>query len=351
MKKILLLLIFIFYIPHVDALNMTDITNDAEIKFKWYQNEITESLYYPKKDDLPEYLEDVNKIEYGEYSEWDSKYCDYDSNYYVIENKTIKTYDKLAKIKYIRIANASTTCPTGRCTDDVKIYYNHENIEYKVLSDNYFGLLVELPDEYEPEKLIFYIKTEHLQVIYLSKTKDIPPVTIASPASSENVIFLNNNWRTTDEAYMNVETTEEVPNIPLIKNIKTKTVCRIKEIKTYRYKITKNYYDDNYYHELEGYIPDITNYQINYTKPFPETKEVIKKVLVPQIEKEYIYLTDENNDNQPEKELDEEEKIVYKTEYVDRITNKVPKKIYIIIIIMTFIISLLSIKILTKYVD
>ena len=348
MKKIIFLFILLIFVPNVDAINLTDITTDTQIKYKWYRDEITESFYYPKKDELIDYLEDINQIEYGEYSEWSSDYCNYDSNYYLIENTTITTYEKLDKIKYVLIANASATCPSGRCTDSVNIYYNHENINYKVLSDSYSGLLIELPQKYEPEKLMFHIVTEHQQVIYLSKVKNIPPITISSPASSKNIIFVNDNWQATDSSYITVETTEKVPDIPLIKNIKTKEVCRVREIKTFRYKLTKEYYDDNYYESLDDYFPDITNYQVYYTKSIPETKEIIKEVLVPKIEKEYIYLESENTDDNC---ISEEQPIIYKTEYKEKIINKAPLKIYITLIILVLSIIFLLVKLLTKNVD
>jgi len=353
MKKIFLLLISILYISNVEAVDKTDITKDTEIKFRWYKEKITEGFFYPKKDKLPDYLEDNNKIEYGEYSDWKAEYCNYSEDNYRIESKTITTYDKLDKIKYIKINNASTTCPSGRCWNDVKIYYNHENIVYKVLSDNYFGLLIELPEEYEPEKLLFYIETEHQQVFYLSKIKDIPPIAISSPASSENIIFLNDKWKATDSSYITIESDKEVPDIPLIKNIQTKKVCRVQEIRTYRYKITKEYYDDEYYESLEGYLPDITNYIVNYTKAFPETKEIVKTVTIPKIEKEYIYLQDESSSNENEKSIqkDNYNNIIYETKYIDKIMTKVPTKIYLILIVLALTIIFLTIKLLSKKVD
>ncbi len=169
MKKVFLLLTLVLCISHVKAITETDITSDANIKYKWYKEVIIDELYYPKKDKLADYLEDASKVEYGPFSEWNSEYCSYSEDDYLIRRKLVKTYDKLDKVKYVLIANASATCPTGRCTDEVKIYYNFNNLNYKVLKDNYFGLFIELPDYYEPERLLFYIKTTHQQVLYLSK--------------------------------------------------------------------------------------------------------------------------------------------------------------------------------------
>lgn len=347
MKKIFLLLTFILFIDKVNA--TTNITEDTELKFKWYKDNITESLYYPKKDNLPDYFEDETKIEYDEYSGWSSEYCNYSKDYYVIENKVITTYDKLDKVKYIRLNNASTTCQNITCIDEIKIYYNHEELSHKILSNNYRGILIELPNYYEPEKLLFYLDTTHLNVIYLSKNKDIPPITISSPASAEKIRVLDDNWQATDESYINMETEGEVPNIPLIKNIKRQYICRIKEIKTYRYKIEREYYDDNYYTYLENYTPDINDYVIYYTKELPKHKEIIKEVIVPKIEKEYVYLNDENN-NECESLTNNEEKVIYKTKYIDKIKNKIPLIGYVIFIALFLIIIFLIIKILTKKV-
>ena len=343
MKKIVLLLIFILGISHVMAITETDITKDANIKYKWYKEIIIDELYYPKKDELTDYLEDVMKREYGEFSEWKSEYCNYSEDYYLVEKKVITSYDRLDKIKYILIANASATCPSGRCTDEVKVYYNFENLSYKVLKDNYFGLLIELPDYYEPEKLLFYINTEHKQVIYLSKNKDIPPIMIASPASSENIQVVNNNWEARDEAY--IHTFGNDLTIPLIKNINEEEICRVSEISTYRYKVEKEYYDDGFHVKVEDYIPDIVNYQINYTKPFPEVKEIVKNILVPKIEKEYVY-------SQNESEVNEcaDDRVIYQTKYVDKFINRVPRQVSILIIVLGLIIIFLIIKIMSKII-
>ena len=342
MKKIFLLLIFIILIGHVKAITETDITNDANVKYKWYKEIIIDELYYPKNKELEGYLEDVTKVEYGAFSEWRSEYCDYSKDDYLIDSKIITTFHRLDKIKYILIANASATCPSGRCTNEVKIYYNFNNLNYKVLKDNYYGLLIELPDYYEPEKLLFYINTEHKQVIYLSKNKEIPPIMIASPPSSENIQVLNNNWEAREEAYIHVEGNDLT--IPLIKNIKEEKICRIREINTYRYKISKEYYDDNYHDIVNDYIPDINNYQINYLKQFPQ-KEIIKNILVPKIEKEYVYLT-----NDAVKEECNNGELVYQTKYVDKYVDKVPKWIYCLILSLGLIIIFLVIKLLSNLV-
>ena len=340
MKKIFLLLIFIFCVDSVMALTETDITNDTDVKFKWYREVITDELYYPKKDVLDGYYQDDKNVEYGPYSEWKSEYCNYSEEYYLVETKTIVTYDKLDKIKYVLIANASSTCPTGRCTGAIRVYYDFENLDYEILKDNYFGFLISLPGYYEPEKLLFYIETEHKQVIYLSKNIDIPPIMIASPPSSENIQVVNNNWEARDEAYIRVEANDL--DIPLIRNIKDDKVCRVREINTYRYKVEKEYYDDEYYTMVDDYIPDIDNYQVIYTKEFPKSKEVIKNILVPKIEKEYIYSNDiissECDDN----------KVIYQNKYIDRFVNKVPRKFYILIVFLGIIIVLLLVKLLSK---
>ena len=91
------------------------------------------------------------------------------------------------------------------------------------------------------------------------------------------------------ELKLSVEEEGEMPNIPLIKNIKTKEVCRVKEIETYRYKTKKEYYDDNYYTYIDDYTPDINDYVVYYNKELPKNKEIIKEVVVSKIEKR-IYL-------------------------------------------------------------
>ena len=157
----------------------------------------------------------------------------------------------------------------------------------------------------------------------------------------------------------------EIP--PLSKNIKKVKICRFKEVYTYRYKTKKEYYDNNYHTYIEGYLPEINNYKVNYNKEFPVNKvevtkeiEVTKEVKVPQIEKEYVYIErepenkQENEINNSIKEADkceEKEKIVYKTEEKEKIVNKIPPIIYLLLTVLTIIIIFESIKLLKKNVD
>ena len=165
---------------------------------------------------------------------------------------------------------------------------------------------------------------------------------IASPASKENIQVINDSWEANDDAYIHV--TDSNLDIPLIKNIQEEEICRVREIKTYRYKVEREYYDNEYYLDIDGYIPDIADYRVIYMKEFPKTKEVLKNILVPKIEKEYVYLPSEEVDG-------ERTEIVYQTKYIDKIVDKIPLKMYILITMLGIVIVLLVIKLLSKRID
>ena len=68
------------------------------------------------------------------------------------------------KIKYVLVTRASATCYVGNCLDSIDIYYDHKKVDYKLLTGDAFSTLIELPEAYEPEKLMFLLETEHQQI-------------------------------------------------------------------------------------------------------------------------------------------------------------------------------------------
>jgi len=355
MRKIFILLsMYLLCIPKVFANTNTDITNDVLIKFKWYHDEVTEGFYYPKKDKLSDYFEDATNIEYGEYSDWGRDYCNYSNEYYFIESKNAISYEKIVKIMYIKIQTSDVLTASENRINYFKILSTNKEINYTVVSNNYSGITIKLSEEYDPDELIFYIDSDYTYKIFLSTSLTIYPIILYSPTTNQKLITPNESWKVNTQMYTNEISDLYISKSPFIKNIEMRPVCRVKEIKTYRYKTKKEYYDDKYYSNVEGYTPDVFQYNVTYLKEFPEkTVEVVKEVPIVRDSKEYIYVTDDEKrelDNNNKESL-ENEKIIYKTEYVDKIVNKIPVKKYILIIFLIILIILELIKIISKKVD
>ena len=357
MKKWFILLIFIVFMSVVRADTNIDVTADVNIKYKWYKEEV-EELYYPKGMELSDYIENDSIVKYGEFSDWDSEYCSYSSDNYIISKKDIITYDRLDKIRYALFQNASTTCSSGKCINNVEIYYHNQKIEYKKIRDNYYGLLFDLENEYDPSELLFYVDTDHLYILYLSKEKNIPPIVIESPATNKKIIAMDTTWAIRDLAYVSTQTENEDDIASFAKNINKDIVCRVQAINTYRYKITKKYYDDNYYTSMDGYVPEVTSYIVTYNKELPtEVVEVIKEKEVPKIEKEYIYMEQNNENVNTNEENDDNNKeyinesVIYETKYIDREINKIPIKVYVIFSFLILVNIVLLVKLIAKKGD
>ena len=133
-------------------------------------------------------------------------------------------------------------------------------------------------------------------------------------------------------------------------------VCRYREKYVYKYQVKKEYYDDNYYANIDGYIKDISDYKIFYKgEPITNTIEITKEKIVKEPQIEYIYVPNENemqkNDSSKEKNETSETNCLPKieTEIIEKF--KIPKKLYIIIVLLLLVILILIRKLYKKYVD
>ena len=100
MKKILFTILLLINIPAIYALEK-DITNDAKIRYKWYQEE-KEETYYDKGVPLEGFDEDENKIIYDGDITWNKDFCNNSDNPII---RIVREYKILQSIRYIVINN------------------------------------------------------------------------------------------------------------------------------------------------------------------------------------------------------------------------------------------------------
>ncbi len=336
MKK--LLVIFLYIVLSIDNVLAEDITGIADIKYKWYKQEETDGIYYSKKDKLDGYLEDVQNIQYDDYTEWKPEYCNYSKDDYLIEEKEITTYDKIVKTKYIRIdINIGSACANDNtCFSEILVFSGKNKVDYNIIKNEQNTKVLELFYAIDINDLWFYINANTRYSIYATDNINAFFFNLGYGLNEHwRVIIPFENWILKNARYNNETTEEEIMITPFVKNIETKKVCRIREKKTYRYKITKQYYDDEYHTNIDGYLPDINDYVINYDRNLEKTEYVYINEDIKQEDKEE---TNEATDIKPG--------VVYRTKYIDKIT----KKGYIVLLILMMVIIVES-WIIVKNVD
>ena len=350
MKKIIFVIFLILILTqNVFATNEQGID---KVLYKWYKEEKIDSTFHPKKDKLTDYIEEENIVQYGEYSDWKNNFCSYPQEYYLIEEKQFITYEELLKTKYIKLKSIYNI-GTSDSFEIIKIYYDSNEISYKIVEYSTYIIRLELEKEYDTSKLEFYIESGDARYfLYLANDIDFNKITVSYsvvPWHDGRRLIWNNEWISEKSTYEKKTSETMVEENKAIRNIKSENICRVREINTYRYKIKKTYYDNEYHVFVEGYLPDVDNRVIYYDDNKQE--ESIESHI---LKKEEQY---ENEIIEKEFMLEEEKKQHLNTvknmvNIQTHIKEKIPIKIYILIIVLIIIIIFqIIIKIISKNVD
>ena len=145
----------------------------------------------------------------------------------------------------------------------------------------------------------------------------------------------------------------------LTKKIGQYQICKSTEIVAYKYKIEREYYDDDYHAYVEGYIKDEDDYKLFYKEEpiintVEITKEITKEKIVKQPQIQYVYLPSKNEIQKLDSSKDKENEITENKECTPQIKTqikteiktiekemiKTPKRVYIIIAILILLIIL-----------
>lgn len=329
------IVIFIFsniFLNRIKADEKINITNSSQIKYKWYINEIIDETYYLKGEVLDGYYEIEEKVNYGNYSNWDYKYCTYPKEKYVVEAIAENIYKKVTDVQYVKLIGFNYE-------NDIRIFENTKEISYEIINATEKEIIINLKRTYEVQNLIFYVDSEKTFDIYLSFDYKFTIMALYKHIEKEKLLIPDESWIYDKTVFKTEYTQQKKEENAFRKYDGMRGLCRAKEILTYRYKSIKKYYDDNYYEYIEGYLPDYNNFVIEYNGEIP--KEIIKitnteQKVVPV--KEYIYI--KKNDDIDKSNEEFEPKEIVKNNYIEKeIIKKVtPKKIYIIITILLLII-------------
>ena len=324
MKKILFTILLLFSLSKVYA--DIDITKETELKTKWYKEE-TEETYYKKGEELPGYLENPNIIIQTGSLEWSEDYCDETINR---QERIVRKYNVLEGIHYLLIDNFVYQ-------NNVTVLYKGIIYEYEIIDLEEEKIIIKFPELLEPHNIILFIDadrpynvtltTDHTQLLYKSNNR-------------KKVLIPDNTWLLLNEVYQEVTRIDSEEKGAYVTLLSEKKECAKYEEQTYRYKVNKVYYDDNYHSYIDGYIRDYSDYKLIYKGDI--TKETIK------------YLKGEEIINYVEKECPPQEpikEIEYK--YIDntKVIEKVPLSAKLIILGLILLIILMLYLFISKNVD
>lgn len=353
--KIFALIAIITFPKLVGAAENINITENVKIKYKWYVEEKVEETYLPKGTQLAEYYENPYDIQYGKYSNWSYDLCSSSREKYVVEVDTETKYKKVHSARYIKIENLSNP--------NVVRVFNHLteiSTNKKLISNN--TVLIDLKNMIDIENIQIYIDILGEYDIYLSSSETISSLSVYKHVINERLIIPNKTWITDKTTYSTEYSHTKLADNDFRKFDGFRSSCRIKEILTYHYKLKRKYYDNEYHEYIEGYTPDTSDYIVEYTGELPERVINITRTIkeITPI-KEYIYLENnnlsdkfhENNDNgKVDKIINQPQKQITKTKYIEKkIIEKekyIPIKIYIIIGLLIIINLIQIIKNLRK---
>lgn len=312
----------------------------------------SDGKYYPLKDITSTDKIDKNNIKYvGAGNTYSKENCSLPPEFYSIEKNTLREYKTTYDASYVLIENINYD-------NNVKIYHDNKIINFSIISTEDNKVKINLNKPYLSDTLLFYIDSDEEYTITLYMDLSFNKEIVSKKITNEKISIPDSTWITENTQFRTIITYGKIDETSITKLKSETTTCSYKEKYVYKYEVKREYYDDNYYSNIEGYIKDINDYKIYYKgKPIVNAVEIIKEktVEIPQIE--YIYTENkmQENDSSQKTECQETktaEKIIEtKTEIVEKKISEIPKKVYVIISVLSMIIILLIIKLYRKYVE
>ena len=322
--------------------NYKDVTEDIEIRYKWYKEIIDQNgEYYPLRKITLKDKYDKNNYKFVRSVSINTETCSYPNEFYLIEKINFQKYKKTYDAKIAVIENIEPQM-------EIKIYYENRALNYKIISHENNTIVIDLNGEKLCDRLMFYINTDNKYKISLYKDREQKQIIIAKEFENQKISIPNNTWILPETQFDYTSYIMKTYNTSsLTELINSKVMCASYEKYVYKYNVTKEYYDDNYHTYIEGYIKDENDYRMYYkgeplviTNTIEITKEKIKEV--PKIE--YVYLEKEINNTDPPKECEKEIQTKIETKIIEKKIKEIPKKVYLIVAVLSLIIIILLIK-------
>lgn len=369
MKKIILILLIIFTTPvyandleswQETKINDENLIEEVQYRYKWYKEEkIGEYLKENTKN--YKYI-DKDNIKYGEYSTY-LKTCP-NNEWTEIKYEKLYPYQTLKKIKYLKF----NVTYNPIVINNIEIYINNER------TYDYYTTYNGKSTYYNNSNLEFIFNQEYdasdIKIVLDSDIKyPYQDIVTASYYTIDNKELFKTHFRNNKESVIVNPLIEEYTNeikyeksIANIEKIKWAKIYILENLCKYRYKyqyyynINKQYYDDNYYTNIDGYIKDESNFKIFYR--YTKKQEVIKNNNL-NIEKNSNKKAENNIDNSLIKTNKNNETIITPLKITEqKPSNKLINELKIntkidniyIILSITFLILGISIIMFKKYV-
>ena len=376
-KTLVMILIIISFIDLVYANEYPEITDDVEIRYKWYKNVIVPGGKYVPKDEITSndiINKDYNQQYDGMYSNPCIEHCKLSPEYYQITRKLYTTYKKVPNASHVLVENINYD-------NNIKIYYDNKEIDFNIISIEEKSIKIDLKGKYLNEKLMFYVDSTENYKISLYVNSFFLGHILSKSINNEKISIPDKTWITDKTPYETIKTDSVYANSDLTTILYQEEECRFRDILVYRENTEKQYYDNEYHTYVEGYLKDTNDYKFYYKgepikeEPIIKTIEVIREKIIKEPQIEYVYIKTNNKTNKPQIEYVYVEKennlnenkndssnsetkchpeIITETkikkEIVEREILKIPKIMYVIGFIMTTIIIILIIKVRKKNV-
>lgn len=360
-KLLIVFLIIIFPYNYVKATENVDkypdVTKDIEIRYKWYKEVVSEEgEYVPLKNISKNDIIDKNKFKYVGQNIFNEANCNMPTEYYQISEKIARAYKRTYTASYVLIENIEPNT-------EIEIYSNNKLIQFKIIGTSTNAIKINLLKTYFAESLLFYINTEQKYKISIYHDLNLERLIVSKEIENKKISIPDKTWITDSTEFYTYISYTPLEESDLNTLISLEKTCSSKEKYVYKYNTYREYYDDNYYLNVENYTKDETDYRYYYkgepitiTNTITNTVEVIKEKIIKEPKIKYVYIERENKDtekNEPSKEqiCSPETKTEIKTKIIEKEIIKTPRQIYIIIIILFAFIAILCIKIYKKYVE
>ena len=271
---------------------------------------------------------------------------------YHVEEKTHNIYTKVENVRYVLFKNF-------KYNENIKIFHENKEVKFEIISKTENELKIDMKRSYLVESLLFIIDTNEKYKISFYNDINFKNEIIYKEIENEKIFSANKEWITDKTVFVRLTSEINYPVSDLTKITSIMRYCRYREIYVYKYEIEREYYDNNYYSNVDGYIKDIDDYKVYYKgEPITNTIEIINEKIIKEPQIEYVYIEKEPETIKNEKnelEIDSSNKTKentcsnkIETKIIEKEILKTPKRNYIIIFSLIGTIILLIIILLKK---
>ncbi len=151
------------------------------------------------------------------------------------------------------------------------------------------------------------------------------------------MLIPDDSWLLLNDSRNEVVTIDSIETGNFVTLLSEEIQCSKQIIKTYRYKTIKEYYDNEYHSNIEGYLPDYSDYKVYYNG-----EEIKKQIKYLKGEDKIIYSDISSNQketkNEPIKEI--EYRYIDKYQTIEKVPSKIKYLIFLLILIILFFIGI-----------